>query len=139
MALALAFALAFAFALALALALALARRFVPDGCAHTLCSIVIIPKLTCWVDRYWNNIDRGRFPGVSAAQLPLPFHCPFDHLFDLDKWVVSAAVAMRPPLPRALRRLTPPAPARARVALAALGRADSRVFVPRQRARGRRG
>ena len=28
---------------------------------------------------------------VSAEQHPLPFHCPFDHLFDLDKWVHSDA------------------------------------------------
>ena len=37
---------------------------------------VIMPKLWCWVDRYWNNIEGGRFPGVSAKQHPLPFHCP---------------------------------------------------------------
>lgn len=48
-----------------------------------------MPKLTCWVDRYWNNLEKGRFPGVSEKQHPLPFHCPFDHLFDLDKFVHS--------------------------------------------------
>ena len=50
---------------------------------------VIMPKLTCWVDRY--NLEHGRFPGVKAEQFPLPFHCPFDHLYDLDKWVHSDA------------------------------------------------
>ena len=52
---------------------------------------VIMPKLNCWVDRYWNNLEKGRFPSVSEQQHPLPFHCPFDHLFDLDKWVHSDA------------------------------------------------
>jgi len=65
------------------------RRLVHDAMA--LGSLtkrkVIMPKLLCWVDRYWNNLVDGRFPGVTAQQHPLPFHCPFDHLFDLEKWV----------------------------------------------------
>ena len=52
---------------------------------------VIMPRLYCWSDRYWNNLERGRFPGVSSAQHPFPFHCPFDHLYDLEKWVHSEA------------------------------------------------
>ena len=48
-----------------------------------------MPKLECWCDRYWNPLRDCRMPGVSAAQLPLPFHCPFDHLYDLEKWVHS--------------------------------------------------
>jgi len=69
------------------------RRLVHDALAlgQATRRKVIMPKLWCWVDRYWNNIEGGRFPGVSAQQHPLPFHCPFDHLFDLDKWVHSDA------------------------------------------------
>ena len=41
------------------------------------------------VRQFWNPmIDRS---GVSAAQHPLPFHCPFDHVYDLEKWVHSDA------------------------------------------------
>ena len=50
---------------------------------------LIMPKLMCWTDRYWNNLEDGRYPTVKASQHPLPFHCPFDHLFDLEKWVHS--------------------------------------------------
>jgi len=67
------------------------RRLIHDGLAlaRAMKRKFIFPKLTCWVDRYWNNLEGGRFPGVSAQQHPSPFHCPFDHLFDLDKWVHS--------------------------------------------------
>ncbi|KAL1514707.1 hypothetical protein AB1Y20_003794 [Prymnesium parvum] len=67
------------------------RRLVHDALAlgRATKRKVIMPKLTCWVDRYWNNLEKGRFPGVAQEQHPLPFHCPFDHLFDLDKWVHS--------------------------------------------------
>ena len=50
---------------------------------------VIMPRMTCWCDRYWWLLEACRFPGVSVDQLPLPFHCPFDHLYDLEKWVHS--------------------------------------------------
>ena len=63
---------------------------------------VIMPRLWCWVDRYWNNLERGRFPGVSAEQHPLPFHCPFDHLFDLDKWLVTLTLTLTLTLTRTL-------------------------------------
>lgn len=48
---------------------------------------LIFPKLQCYTDRYWNMLEGGRFPGVRPSAQPLPFHCPFDHLYDLDKWV----------------------------------------------------
>ena len=37
-------------------------------------------------------------PGVSAQQHPLPFHCPFDHVYDLEKWVHSDACVLPRPL-----------------------------------------
>ena len=52
---------------------------------------VILPKLYCWCDRFWNVMKDCRMPGVTAAQHPFPFHCPFDHLFDLEKWMHSDA------------------------------------------------
>merc|ERR1719469_304456 len=69
------------------------RRLVHDALAlgQATRRKVIMPKLWCWVDRYWNNIEGGRFPGVSATQHPLPFHCPFDHLFYLDNPQVTDA------------------------------------------------
>eukprot|EP00965_Chrysotila_dentata_P262239 6214509-Pleurochrysis_carterae.AAC.7 len=48
-----------------------------------------MPRMTCWCDRYWWLLENCRFPGVSAEAHPMPFHCPFDHLYDLEKWVHS--------------------------------------------------
>ena len=69
------------------------RRLVHDAMAlgRATRRKVIMPRLNCWVDRYWNCLEKGRFPGVSLEQHPAPFACPFDHLFDLDKWVHSQA------------------------------------------------
>ena len=41
------------------------RRLVHDALAlgQATRRKVIMPKLWCWVDRYWNNIEGGRFPG----------------------------------------------------------------------------
>ena len=36
-------------------------------------------------------LEGGRFPGVSGEDHPLPFLCPFDHLFDIEKWAHSDA------------------------------------------------
>jgi hypothetical protein len=52
---------------------------------------LVLPPLQCWSDRYWNMLEGGRFPGVRADAQPLPFHCPFDHLFDNEKWAHSDA------------------------------------------------
>mmetsp|Transcript_35837 Transcript_35837/g.114192 ORF Transcript_35837/g.114192 Transcript_35837/m.114192 type:complete len:109 (-) Transcript_35837:1115-1441(-) len=92
---------------------------------------LILPPLQCWSDRYWNMLEGGRFPGVHSDAQPLPFHCPFDHLFDNEKWAHSDAPirecapiqpalptpmpAVRPTLatglpPRAFRAATVPAP-----------------------------
>jgi hypothetical protein len=50
---------------------------------------VIMPKMMCWCDRYWWLLEGCRFPGVKPEVHPMPFHCPFDHLYDLEKWVHS--------------------------------------------------
>mgnify|MGYP003684246843 CR=1 FL=1 len=55
---------------------------------------VIMPKMMCWCDRYWWLLEDCRFPGVKHEVHPMPFHCPFDHLYDLEKWV-HADVPMR--------------------------------------------
>jgi hypothetical protein len=112
---------------------ALQRRLVHNAVAlgRALRRKVIMPRMQCWCDRYWWLLDKCRFPGVKPETHPLPFHCPFDHVFDLEKWVHSDAPmrecgpltglppASRPPEP--LRRALP-----------------DQVFLPRQPARERR-
>ena len=65
--------------------------------------------------RYWWLLDNCRFPGVKPETHPLPFHCPFDHVFDLEKWVHSD-VPMREcaPLEHIAERACLAAEARAR-------------------------
>jgi len=69
------------------------RRLIHDALAlaRAMKRKLILPPLQCWSDRYWNALVRGRFPGVRADAQPLPFHCPFDHLFDNEKWAHSDA------------------------------------------------
>ena len=69
------------------------RRLVHNAMAlgRALRRKVIMPKMYCWCDRFWNPMDDCRLPGVPKEQLPLPFHCPFDHVYDLEKWVHSDA------------------------------------------------
>ena len=52
---------------------------------------VIMPKMWCWCDRFWNPMANCRIPGVSREQFPMPFHCPFDHVYDLEKWMHADA------------------------------------------------
>jgi hypothetical protein len=67
------------------------RRLVANAMAlgRALKRKVIMPKMQCWCDRYWWLLEDCRFPGVPEMQHQLPFHCPFDHLYDLEKWVHS--------------------------------------------------
>jgi len=69
------------------------RRLVHNAMAlgRALKRKVIMPKMMCWCDRFWNPMNDCRMPGVSSAQHPMPFHCPFDHVYDLEKWVHSDA------------------------------------------------
>ena len=69
------------------------RRLVHNAMAlgRALRRKVIMPRMQCWCDRFWNPMANCRMPGVSASQHPLPFHCPFDHVYDLEKWVHSDA------------------------------------------------
>jgi hypothetical protein len=48
------------------------RRLVHDAMAlgRATKRKVIMPRLSCWVDRYWNCLEKGRFPGVSLQQHP---------------------------------------------------------------------
>ncbi|GIL68302.1 hypothetical protein Vafri_21586 [Volvox africanus] len=41
---------------------------------------VIIPKLACYCDKYWTELDQCRVPG--ATQTRIPFLCPMDHVLD---------------------------------------------------------
>lgn len=53
--------------------------------AAALNRTLIMPRLFCWCDRFWNRLKRCRMPADQT--LELPFHCPMDHLFFLDKWI----------------------------------------------------
>ncbi|KAG2482950.1 hypothetical protein HYH03_018175 [Edaphochlamys debaryana] len=41
---------------------------------------VIIPKLACYCDKYWTELDKCRVPG--ALQTRIPYLCPMDHVMD---------------------------------------------------------
>ncbi|GLC41336.1 hypothetical protein PLESTM_001185000 [Pleodorina starrii] len=41
---------------------------------------VIMPKLACYCDKYWTELDKCRVPG--ATQTRIPFLCPMDHVLD---------------------------------------------------------
>ncbi|GIL81772.1 hypothetical protein Vretifemale_10771 [Volvox reticuliferus] len=41
---------------------------------------IIIPKLACYCDKYWTELDQCRVPG--ATQTRIPFLCPMDHVLD---------------------------------------------------------
>lgn len=72
---------------------AVQRRLVHNAMAlgRAMKRKVVMPKMMCYCDRFWNPMVDCRMPGVSREQLPLPFHCPFDHVYDLEKWVHSDA------------------------------------------------
>ena len=67
------------------------RRLVVNAVAlgRALKRKVIMPRMTCWCDRYWWLLEGCRFPGVPYDQHSMPFQCPFDHVYDLEKWVHS--------------------------------------------------
>jgi hypothetical protein len=52
--------------------------------ARALNRTLVMPSLLCGMDRVWFAHD-GRFPG-SDELFTLPFHCPADHVFDLESW-----------------------------------------------------
>ena len=52
--------------------------------ARALGRTLVMPRLLCGMDRVWFAHD-GRFPG-SDELFTLPFHCPADHVFDLESW-----------------------------------------------------
>ncbi|KAG2443875.1 hypothetical protein HXX76_002216 [Chlamydomonas incerta] len=41
---------------------------------------LIVPKLACYCDKYWTELDKCRVPG--AGQTRIPFLCPMDHVLD---------------------------------------------------------
>lgn len=41
---------------------------------------IIVPRLACYCDRYWTDLDKCRVPG--AFQERIPFQCPMDHVLD---------------------------------------------------------
>jgi len=47
-------------------------------------SIMVLPKLWCHCDRYWNFLTRCRMPMLQHMELP--FGCPMDSLYDTMRW-----------------------------------------------------
>jgi hypothetical protein len=68
---------------------ALQREVVRDALALARATgrTLIMPELLCWCDRFWNRLRECRYP--SDRGLALPFRCPMDHLFFLNKWDVA--------------------------------------------------
>ena len=77
---------------------AIQRAAVRDALAlaAALEGIMIMPKLHCFCDRYWNFLTRCRMPIVSR-DMPVPFWCPQDALFDLVRWNSKVGPSQRPP------------------------------------------
>lgn len=48
--------------------------------AHLFGRTFIMPKFTCYCDRYWMPLDDCRLPG--ALKQRLPFECPMDYVLD---------------------------------------------------------
>jgi hypothetical protein len=48
--------------------------------SHLFSRTFIVPKFTCYCDRYWMPLDDCRIPG--ALKQRLPFECPMDYVLD---------------------------------------------------------
>ena len=66
---------------------AIQRAAVRDvlALATALNGVMVMPKLHCFCDRYWNWLTGCRYP-TGPADMPIPFWCPQDALFDLVRW-----------------------------------------------------
>ena len=53
--------------------------------AKAINGVMIMPKLHCFCDRYWNFLTKCRFP-IGPRDMPIPFWCPQDALYDLVRW-----------------------------------------------------
>jgi len=86
------------------------RQAVRDllALATALDGVMVMPKLWCHCDRYWNFLRGCRYPS-GPADMALPFGCPMDALYDTVRWS-SKNVRFRehtfldnPQVPQALR------------------------------------
>ena len=62
------------------------RQVVRDllGLATAIDGIMVLPKLWCHCDRYWNALRNCRNPQLQG--MTLPFNCPMDSLYDTSRW-----------------------------------------------------
>ena len=62
------------------------RQAVRDllGLSQAVEGIMVLPKLWCHCDRYWNFLTRCRMP--MLPHMALPFGCPMDSLYDAMRW-----------------------------------------------------
>ena len=66
---------------------AIQRAAVRDALALSVAlnATLIMPKLVCTCDRYWGFLENCRMP-TGPQDMPLPFHCPQDALFEIKRW-----------------------------------------------------
>jgi hypothetical protein len=74
--------------------------------AHLLNRTLIMPRMLCYVDHMWKEMRAGRFAG--AYSMSLPFDCPMDYVFDLQRFFESAPPQLNFREPEFLNRLPPP-------------------------------
>ena len=66
---------------------AIQRALVRDLLALSIAlnATLIMPQLVCTCDRYWGFLENCRMP-TGPEDMPLPFHCPQDALFEIKRW-----------------------------------------------------
>ena len=74
---------------------AIQRAAVRDALALSIAlnATLIMPKLVCTCDRYWGFLENCRMP-TGPADMPLPFHCPQDALFEIKRWNGDATASL---------------------------------------------
>ncbi|KAK3239054.1 hypothetical protein CYMTET_50993 [Cymbomonas tetramitiformis] len=45
----------------------------------------ILPQFQCYCERHWWMLEDGRIP-AGAKQMPMPYKCPMDHIFEPAEW-----------------------------------------------------
>jgi len=73
--------------------------------AHLLNRTLIMPRMLCYVDHMWKEMRAGRFAG--AYSMSLPFDCPMDYVFDLQRFFENAPPQLNFREPEFLNRLPP--------------------------------
>ena len=65
--------------------LSTSERSEYEALSIALNATLIMPRLVCTCDRYWGFLENCRMP-TGPEDMPLPFHCPQDALFEIKRW-----------------------------------------------------